>query len=83
MTKRDKLIARIVARPTTASFDDVRSVLLMHGWEHASTKGSHQRFTKAGERSIIVPLKHGTQVKRVYLDQVCVRLGLDPETETD
>lgn len=81
MTRRDKLIAKIVARPTTASFQDVRAVLIMYGWEHASTRGSHARFRKRGERSIIVPISN-QQVKRVYLDQICIRLGLDVEDET-
>ncbi len=54
----------------------------MFGWTHASTKGSHARFTKAGERSITVPIHNG-KVKRVYLDQICRRLELDAETETD
>lgn len=80
MTKRDKLIASIVARPTTASFKDVQALLIMFGWKHASTKGSHARFTKAGERSITVPISN-KRVKRFYLDQVCDRLGLDEETE--
>jgi len=80
VTKRDKLIADIVARPSTASFKDVHAVLIMFGWEHASTKGSHARFKKAGERSIIVPISN-KRVKHVYLDQICDRLGLDEETE--
>ncbi len=81
MTKRDKLIASIVARPSTASFQDVRAILIMFGWEHASSKASHHRFTKPGERSITVPVKHGTTVKRHYLDEICIRLGLDQEPE--
>jgi predicted RNA binding protein YcfA (HicA-like mRNA interferase family) len=76
MTKRDKLVERIRQRPAVASFSDVRSLLELFGWEHASTKGSHARFTKAGERSITIP-SHGGKVKRVYLDQICDRLGLD------
>lgn len=78
MTRREKLIERIRQRPATASFTDVRAVLELFGWEHASTKGSHARFTKAGERSITVP-NHGGKVKRVYLDQICGQLGLDDE----
>lgn len=82
MTKRDKLVDRILRRPPDATFGDARSLLEMFGWTHASTKGSHARFTKAGERSITVPIHNG-KVKRVYLDQICRRLELDAETETD
>jgi predicted RNA binding protein YcfA (HicA-like mRNA interferase family) len=81
MTRREKLIQRIRQRPSDASFDDVRKVLELFGWEHASTKGSHARFHKPGERSIIVPVHNG-KVKRVYLDDICVRLALDEEAET-
>lgn len=82
MTRREKLILRILRRPPEASFEDVRLLLELHHWEHASTKGSHARFRKPGERSITVPIHNGN-VKRVYLDQICERLGLDTETETN
>lgn len=78
MTRRDKLIERIRQRPTTADFADVRAILEMFGWEHASTKGSHARFRKAGETSITVPI-HGGKVKRHYLDDICDRLHLDED----
>ncbi len=81
MTRRDKLVERIRQRPSAAAFSDVRSLLEMFGWQHASTKGSHARFRKDGERSITVPI-HGGKVSRVYLDQICDRLGLDEENET-
>lgn len=81
MTRREKLIQRIRQRPAQADFGDVRSLLKLFGWEHASTKGSHARFRKDGERSITVPI-HGGKVGRVYLDPICDRLGLDEETGT-
>ncbi len=81
MTRREKLIERIRQRPSEAKFSDVRALLLMFGWEHASTKASHARFRKGGERSITVPVHRG-EVRRVYLDDICIRLGLDEETET-
>lgn len=77
MSKRDKLIERIVARPPEADFDDVRKVLERFGWAEARQRGSHVSFTKPGEGTFIIPLKGGTRVKRVYLDQLCERLGLD------
>ena len=39
--------------------------------------GSHNQFTKQGERTISVPTVKGRTVKRVYLDQVLERLGLN------
>lgn len=77
MSQLEKSIARLLARPSDASFEDVRRVLEGSGWQQARQKGSHVSFTKPGERSITVPLKDGDRVKRAYIDQVCERLGLD------
>ena len=43
----------------------------------ARQKGSHCSFTKAGERTIVVPQVHGRKVKRYILDQIIERLGLE------
>lgn len=80
MSKRDKLIALMISRPSTASFTDVRSVLEIFGWTLARTKGSHHAFKKPGypeEGTIIIPVAGGTSVKRHYLDALCQKLGLD------
>ncbi|HEU5423934.1 MAG TPA: type II toxin-antitoxin system HicA family toxin [Nitrolancea sp.] len=77
MSRRDKLIARILARPPQADFDDVRAVLEEFGWVLARERGSHCTFAKPGEYPIIVPKVGGRKVKRVYLDMICDRLGLD------
>lgn len=59
------------------TFDDVRKVLESFGWQ-MRRGGKHTGvFTKAGERSITVPTRHGRRVAREYLDQICTRLGLD------
>ncbi len=81
MTRRDKLIERIRQRPSEAKFSDVRLLLEIFGWEPIPKGGSHVRFRKIGERSITVPI-HGGKVSRVYLDDICARLGLDDETGT-
>jgi predicted RNA binding protein YcfA (HicA-like mRNA interferase family) len=74
----DKLVERICRRPPEARFDDVRRLLIAFGWSEDRSSGSHVMFVKAGERTIAVP-KSGEKVKRVYLDQLCRRLGLDEE----
>jgi predicted RNA binding protein YcfA (HicA-like mRNA interferase family) len=76
VTQRQKLIDRIRGRPPQASFDEVRQLLEAFGWQQARQSGSHVSFTKRGERTIVVP-RHNENVKRVYLDQICSRLGLD------
>ena len=82
MSQRDKLIARIRARPSQAYFDDIEKLLGMFGWQCRNGTGSHRAFTKPGERTITVPVKDG-KVKRVYLDQICERLGLDNLAENE
>ncbi|MHB1414449.1 MAG: type II toxin-antitoxin system HicA family toxin [Chloroflexota bacterium] len=77
MTKVEKLIARIKARPPRASFADVETLLRTFGWQLAREKGSHVTFTKAGEFPIVVPKEGGRWVKREYLDDICGRLHLD------
>lgn len=80
MSRRDKLIALMIMRPSTASFSDVRAVLEMFGWELVRTKGSHNAFKKPRhpeEGTIIIPVACGTRVKKHYLDAICKKLGLD------
>ena len=72
-----KLIQRIRARPPEADFEDVRNLLEAFGWTLARQRSSHIHFSKPGERTINIPVVKGRKVKRVYLDEVCRRLGLD------
>ena len=64
-------------RPPEADFADVRTLLEAFGWTLARESGSHVSFTKAGEGTLVIPRKGGQKVKRVYLDLICERLGLD------
>ena len=76
MSQQEKLIARIRARPPDAYFADVEKLLNLFGWSCRKGTGSHRAFTKPGERTITVPVKD-EKVKRVYLNEICERLGLD------
>lgn len=77
MGRRDKLIARIRARPPEADFGDVQAVLEYFGWTLDRESGSHATFTKRGEFPLTVPKVGGRKVKRTYLTILCERLGLD------
>ena len=79
MTQLEKLIEQIRARPPRARFSDVRQLLEATGWELARERGSHAVFVKEGGRSLPVPKDGGRWVNRVYLDQICDRLGLDKD----
>ena len=73
----DKLIALIRARPPQAGFADVRRLLEGFGWHLDRQRGSHVTFVKPRQYPISFPLVSGHNVKRVYLDGICRRLGLD------
>ncbi|HEY8596868.1 MAG TPA: type II toxin-antitoxin system HicA family toxin [Thermomicrobiales bacterium] len=77
MSRREKLIARIRARPPEADFGDVQAVLGYFGWTLDRESGGHATFTKRGEFPLTVPKVGGRKVKRVYLTMLCERLGLD------
>jgi len=77
VTKREKLIERIRARPSQARFADVQAVLEDFGWRLRNETGSHAIFIKAGEDHLSIPKVGGRHVKGPYLDLICIRLGLD------
>ena len=80
MSRKDRLIASIVARPSEAKFSDVHAVLELHGWALARTKGSHHIYkSEDGTQMITVPTVSGRRVKRRYLDEICRLLELDVE----
>ena len=79
MTRHEKLIDRIRARPPEADFEDVRTLLKAYGWLLDRQRGSLATFVKTGERSLTVPMVSGRRVKRVYLDQILELLGLNEE----
>jgi predicted RNA binding protein YcfA (HicA-like mRNA interferase family) len=76
MNQQEKLRDRIRARPSQATFNDVRRLLEIEGWTIKNQRGSHVTFGKQGEFPIVV-VRHDEKVKRGYLDMICQRLGLD------
>ena len=78
MTKREKRIARIRARPVEADVEDVQWILEEFGWIRRGEEGSsHLVFEKDGEYPMSIPVKGGQRVKRRYIEMVCNRLNLD------
>lgn len=76
MSRREKLIEKIRARPPEADFSDVRRLLEMHGWTLDRERGSHAYFVKESQQ-ISVPRVGGRKVKRIYLDKICTLLDLE------
>jgi predicted RNA binding protein YcfA (HicA-like mRNA interferase family) len=78
LTQRAKLIERTCSKPAEARFRDVERLLEAFGWTAIRQRGSHVTFSQPGERPITVPIRDG-KVGRVYLADICSRLGLDDE----
>lgn len=76
MSRREKLIEKIRARPPEADFSDVRRLLEMHGWTLDRERGSHAYFVNQSQQ-FSVPRVSGRKVKRTYLDKICTLLDLD------
>ncbi len=78
MSQRVKLIQRICSRPPDARFREVQRLLEAFGWTLMRQRGSHATFSLPGGLPITVPIRDG-KVGRVYLVDICSRLGIDDE----
>lgn len=80
LSRIDKLVDKLRARPVQASIGDVRKVLDAYGWkERPQTSGtSHLTFRKPGDsRLLTIPIDSGKTVKAVYLAKIREFLELD------
>ncbi|GAA4002421.1 hypothetical protein GCM10022631_11410 [Deinococcus rubellus] len=80
MNRKAKLIAELLAFPTSMDFSDVQRVLEQHGFELRKVSGSHAIFTD-GHLTLSIPTISGRVVKRTYLIQIAQALGLGGENE--
>ena len=79
MNRRAKLIAELLALPTTMDFGDVSRVLELYDFELKRFAGSHAIFTD-GTVTLSIPTLSGRAVKRVYLIAIAEALGLGGDT---
>ena len=77
MTQRDKLIAKMKARPVEADFADVEKILELFGWKRVRQKGSHFSYGAKGVAEIFTVPVHNGKVKQGYIKKLCTLLGLD------
>lgn len=66
MSKRDKLIAKICAQGQV-SIEEIKALMSSLGFSHRQA-GSHITFSN-GKARLTIPA--ASQVKKVYLDQLC------------
>jgi predicted RNA binding protein YcfA (HicA-like mRNA interferase family) len=80
VSRKEKLVDRILQRPPDMQFDEVEAVLRRHGFVEGSRKGktgSHHVFRHEDGRKITLPKKGGQRVKRAYLEMIIEVLQLE------
>ncbi len=83
MSGIEKLIKKILTRPTDMDFKNVERLLLYKGFKLSKGKGGHRVFTKMETDQVIsVPTVQGHRVKRVYLQELLKLLELEAENES-
>jgi len=77
MSKKEKLVERLLRKPVDMRFDEVKVILEYSGFtlDAKNQKGSHFVFFK-GEQLITIPV-HNHVVKRTYLQIIIELLGLE------
>lgn len=80
MSKKDKLVDKLLKKPKDFTFDEMKSLLSYFGYElKQSATGSGVKFMKAGNNEVInfhKPHPNGI-LKRYVLDQVIEKLRKD------
>ena len=79
MSKKDKLIKRLMEKPKDFTFDEMSALLSYYGYELKQGSGSGVKFIKEGSNEVInfhKPHPNGT-LKRYVLDQVIEKLRKD------
>lgn len=66
--KKQKLLTRLKSNPSSATFDDIRSLLFEQGFRLDRVTGSHHIFRKEG-LIFVIPV-HSNRVKSVYVRRV-------------
>lgn len=79
MSKKDKLINRLLKKPKDFTFDEMEALLLYFGYELKQGTGSRVKFIKDGSYDVInfhKPHPNGI-LKHYILDQVIEKLRKD------
>jgi predicted RNA binding protein YcfA (HicA-like mRNA interferase family) len=77
MANVQKLIEKLLSRPTEMRFDELVTILRHYGYEQRSSSGgtSHRRFVKPGKPPVVFP-EHDGKVWRFYLKEIIVMLNI-------
>jgi len=77
MSKKEKLLQKMLAKPPEITFGEFEAFMELHGWVKDRQKGSHAIFLSTSGEMLTVPQKHGKMVKRTYIVLALKRLGLE------
>lgn len=81
MTKKEKLLKRILGLPKDLRYDELDKILLASGYILERTRGSHAIYTKAGANTLTIPRK--SPVKSYLIEQVLEEIGDTLENMTN
>lgn len=70
MSQREKLLKRFADNPTKVRYSDITKILLLLGFEHIPTQGSHVKWKHCGLMYDIVIPVHNNECKPFYKEQV-------------
>jgi len=79
VSKKDKLLKAIRNNPKDVRFEDLKKLLLAHGYEANNTGGSHWVFRKNGYPDEVVPYKK--PLKAYYVIRALKSLGVYDEDQ--
>lgn len=77
MTKKEKLIEKLLQTPKGMRFDEIAQILENAGFKNVRSRGSHFVFknSESGKR-VVIPT-HDNTVKKCYLEEIIRILGLE------
>lgn len=74
MTRISKKVEKFYEKPESIKYTDVVEILIHHGFEKVSTKGSHVKFKHAQlEADIVIPVHNG-ECKHFYKKEALKQL---------
>jgi hypothetical protein len=79
MTKREKLLQKLLALPTEMRYSEVFKLLEAHGFMFDHAGKNHNVFTD-GKTVLNIPTVSGRAVKRIYLLRIIMALGYGKES---
>jgi len=86
MSKRMKLIEKLLKKAPDYDYNDIRIVLESFGYEPRVNTGSHVAFINLSDKKeppLIVPTKKGRRVKKYIVKTVIDRLSLEEWYESE